>query len=82
MAKTSDFGAKRPGPTISTNWLWVRREKRRAKKLYDLSADPREEHDIASQHPDVVRRMRGELENWQRSVERSLSGADYPTTAR
>jgi arylsulfatase A-like enzyme len=46
-------------------------------QLYDLLADPRETTDIAAQHPDIVRRMTAELEAWQRSVERSLTGADY-----
>jgi hypothetical protein len=32
---------------------------------------------LADQRPDIVRRMTDELQQWQRSVERSLSGADY-----
>lgn len=46
-------------------------------QLFDLLADPRETQDIAAQHPEVVKRMTAELHAWQRSVERSLSGADY-----
>jgi hypothetical protein len=46
-------------------------------QLFDLTADPKETTDIAARHPDVVQRMRAELAAWQRSVERSLSGADY-----
>ena len=45
--------------------------------LFDLIADPKEERNIAEQHPEIVRRMTAELHAWQRSVERSLSGADY-----
>ncbi len=48
-----------------------------AVELYDLSSDPNEKADIAAQHPEIVQRMTAELHQWQRSVERSLSGADY-----
>ena len=46
-------------------------------ELYDLLADPMEQHDIAAEHPERVSRMVSEMEEWQRSVERSLTGADY-----
>jgi hypothetical protein len=57
-------------------------QSRRAKsgprvELYDLLADPSETTDIAVKHPDTVRHMTGDLEAWQRSVERSLQGSDY-----
>ena len=45
--------------------------------LYDLLEDPREERNLATRHPEIVARMTAELHAWQRSVERSLSGADY-----
>jgi arylsulfatase A-like enzyme len=45
--------------------------------LYDLQADPKESKDLAGQQADVARRMKRRLEEWQTSVERSLSGADY-----
>ena len=46
-------------------------------ELYDLTEDPKELNNIASQHPEIVKKMRKELENWQISVENSLTGADY-----
>ena len=46
-------------------------------ELFDLLADPREERNVAEQHPDIVARMTADLHRWQISVERSLSGADY-----
>lgn len=46
-------------------------------ELYDLQKDPQEKQDIAALHPEIVKRMQSELEDWQRSVEKSLSGADY-----
>jgi len=45
--------------------------------LYDLIDDPAETKDIASAKPDVVARMKAQLEAWQKSVERSLAGEDY-----
>jgi arylsulfatase A-like enzyme len=47
------------------------------RELYDLSADPGEARNLAPALPDIVRRMTDQLHAWQRSVERSLSGADY-----
>ena len=46
--------------------------------LFDMLADPWEKNDIAAEHPDIVKRMDGELEAWRKSVEHSGSGADYP----
>jgi arylsulfatase A-like enzyme len=46
-------------------------------ELFDLLADPHERTNLAAEHPEVVQRMTRELHAWQRSVERSLSGADY-----
>lgn len=46
-------------------------------ELYDLATDPREQKDIAAQHPERVTAMRARLEDWQRSVIRSLNGQDY-----
>jgi arylsulfatase A-like enzyme len=46
-------------------------------ELYDLEADRREANNIASQHPDKVDAMTRQLRGWQRSIENSLTGADY-----
>ena len=47
-------------------------------ELYDLVADPAETTDLASKHPEIVKRMKAELESWLQSVLRSNSGKDYP----
>ena len=85
VAKTTDFGGE--AAWTDTRFKLVVAESRTGAKkkatsndgvqLFDLTADPKETTDIASRHPDVVQRMRAELAAWQRSVERSLSGADY-----
>jgi arylsulfatase A-like enzyme len=46
-------------------------------ELYDLAADPKEEHDLAEQEPRRVERMKTDLEAWQQSVIHSLNGEDY-----
>ncbi|MPY89982.1 MAG: sulfatase-like hydrolase/transferase [Luteitalea sp.] len=45
--------------------------------LFDLSTDPKEEHDLVDEHPDRTDAMKAQLEAWQQSVVRSLNGADY-----
>ncbi len=47
-------------------------------KLYDIAADPQESKDLASRQPQRVAKMKVVLEAWQASVEKSLSGMDYP----
>ena len=46
-------------------------------ELYDLTIDRGERYDLAGEHPDVVTRMKAELEAWQLSVIRSYDGKDY-----
>ncbi len=46
--------------------------------LYDLATDPSETTDVADQQPEVLARMKAELETWQLSVIRSFHGKDYP----
>jgi hypothetical protein len=50
--------------------------------LFDLQHDPSETTDIASQHKDIVQRMRKVVEDWQASCKRSLDGADYRANSR
>jgi len=40
-------------------------------ELYDLQADPGEQHDVSSQHPEVVAELRRAYDRWFRSVEQS-----------
>ncbi len=45
--------------------------------LYNLAKDPYETKDLAKTHPDRVQAMRVALQEWQKSVVRSLNGKDY-----
>ncbi|MBW3539470.1 MAG: sulfatase-like hydrolase/transferase [Planctomycetes bacterium] len=46
-------------------------------ELYDLVADRAETNDVSGEHEEVVVRMQAALDEWQRSVLRSLNGEDY-----
>ncbi|MBN2451233.1 MAG: sulfatase-like hydrolase/transferase [Lentisphaeria bacterium] len=78
VARTSDFGGA--AAWTDNRFKLVRTPRRDGStgtELFDLIADPGETTDIAAQNPDVVRRLGDQLEAWQRSVEHSLTGADY-----
>jgi arylsulfatase A-like enzyme len=49
-------------------------------ELYDLLDDPRETNDIAGAHPDIIKEMLADLEEWQKSCAASLAGEDYAAT--
>lgn len=46
-------------------------------ELYDIPSDPQEEKDLAASQPEIVARMKAELEAWQQSVLNSCRGGDY-----
>ncbi len=46
-------------------------------ELYDLQADPAETTNLAAKQPERVTQLRARLRDWQDSVLRSLTGADY-----
>ncbi len=46
-------------------------------ELYDLSTDLSESKDLSSDLPELVKSMESDLRQWQASVEKSLTGADY-----
>ena len=79
IARTVDFGGE--AAWTDNRFKLVEGEARRGGRprveLFDLLADPKEQHDLAAKNPAVVKRMQEQLHAWQQSVERSLSGADY-----
>lgn len=46
-------------------------------ELYNLATDRGEKNDLSKHEAERVRKMQAALEDWQRSVLRSLNGADY-----
>lgn len=78
VAKTESFGGE--AAWTDNRFKLVTGQPRRGEaktELFDLMADPKETTDVSREHPDVVSSMAEQLQAWQRSVERSLSGADY-----
>ena len=73
-AKTSDFGGI---AALTGNRYKLVRFGSQTPQLYDLLADPYEQHDLAAEEPAQAGSMLEDLETWQSSVERSLTGADY-----
>ncbi len=58
-------------PELNLTHRWVREGRWKliapeagAKELYDLTADPREEHDLARENPKVVSRLLAALDRW------------------
>ncbi len=52
-----------------------------APELYDLLADPAEQNNIASEHPQRVKEMQATLSAWIASCKASADGGDYPNRA-
>lgn len=46
-------------------------------ELFDLAADPAEKNSLSKQQPEKVLQLQGKLRDWQESVLKSLTGADY-----
>jgi len=59
------------------------------KELYDIKADPGQRHDVAGEHPDVVKRLRAAYERWWQELEprfdrycRIVFGSEHENPAR
>jgi len=63
-------------PTRPQKWdaavLWNRWRLVGGKELYELGNDPGQEHDVAGEQPEVVRKMREHYESWWAGVEPAL----------
>ncbi len=47
-------------------------------ELYNVIDDPEERNNLIEEQPEIAARMRAELDAWNRSVDKSVTGADYP----
>jgi arylsulfatase A-like enzyme len=56
----------------SGNWKLVAHGNTR--ELFDLAADPSEEHDLHTRHPEVVRNLEQKYDNWLESMAAPASG--------
>jgi arylsulfatase A-like enzyme len=62
-------GSRPTGAMRQQNWMLVEFYDEGAPELYDLNADVRQQHNVASQHEDRVRRMRLALAAWRLQVD-------------
>ncbi len=46
-------------------------------QLFDVRTDPAEQNDLIESKPQIAERLRRQLRDWQQSVLKSLTGADY-----
>ncbi len=46
-------------------------------ELFDLESDPAEKTNLADQQPELAKKLQADLRQWQESVLKSLTGADY-----
>ncbi len=46
-------------------------------ELFDLKTDPAEKNNLHDQQPELTRKLQADLRQWQESVLKSLTGADY-----
>lgn len=70
-----------PGHAAWLDWPWklhrIEKGNRVRTELYNLADDPGEKKDLAGARPDRAAAMRAEIEDWLKSVVRSLNGGDY-----
>jgi len=69
-------GAKRDAAWSDNRYKLLKRGQGKY-ELYDLVEDMTESKDLADTKPDVVNKMKAELEAWLKSVDASDGGADY-----
>ena len=50
---------------------WKLRKVKRKLELYDLSTDPGEQHDVAKDHPEVVRELDAYRQKWTKTVRKA-----------
>jgi len=59
----------RKSATMTQQWRLVNGE-----ELYDIQADPGQNNDIATDHPDVVQKLRSDYESWWDNVSQQFNG--------
>ena len=68
VLRDGEFQMESPRPFYHSSVLTNRWRLVSGTELYDIKADPGQQEDIASQHPEVVSRLRNEYEDWWSDV--------------
>ena len=50
-------------------------------ELYNLKEDPSEKQNLIDTHPEIATRLKADLEAWNKTVDASVAGLDYPEKA-
>ena len=77
MAALTDNRYKLMVPSAAIGGTGSKKKRDGAAMLFDIHADRGESKNLADAHPDIVKRMKAQLEAWAASCENSRSGADY-----
>ena len=70
-----------PGPTRNPHEPKNMEDLEKGIELYDIAADPQEQHNLAAQHPDVVERMKRDYERWFEDVTHTRADATFDPPA-
>ncbi|MFT5468625.1 MAG: arylsulfatase A-like enzyme [Verrucomicrobiales bacterium] len=65
------------GALVDNEWKLVR-HKNGSSQLYNLVEDHDESEDLSAANPDVLARLNGYYETWNKAAEASIEGKDYP----
>jgi len=66
---------------LDNDWKLVNNGSKSGKgayELFNIIGDPIEQQNLIELHPDIAAGMRKQLDAWSASVDRSMTGADYP----
>ncbi len=75
--KPIGFQSKGQVALIDNRYKLYRAGQGKPYELYDLIEDPSESKDLAAAKPDLVARMKRQIEAWRASCKASLAGQDY-----
>jgi arylsulfatase A-like enzyme len=82
--RTQPLGFRASGGTmwLHNDWKLVsnsgKEDGDRPYELFNIIGDPGEQQNLIDLFPDIAARMRRQLDAWSASVDRSMTGADYP----
>jgi uncharacterized sulfatase len=57
---------------LEGNWKLLIEEDGTEPELYDVFADPKEEQNVAGQHPDKVKQLAGQIDQWRKQMPQPL----------
>jgi arylsulfatase A-like enzyme len=80
-ARPLGFRASGGSMWLDNDWKLVNnggKGRKAAWELFNIIGDPVEQQNLTDLYPDLAARMRRQLDAWNASVDRSMTGADYP----